>query len=648
MRSTLLVIPFLLLTPFLSYSQNDLNSKTLFTLGETPYDLGTFEYYFLKNSERPSADSAELKIDEYLELYINFRLKVQEAKSLDMHQDPAFIQELEGYKAQLAEPYLTATQYNDSLVMEAYERKKYEVSAAHILLRVDANALPADTLQVYNRLLDIKSEIEGGLDFEVAAKRYSQDPSARMNSGNLGYFSSLQMVYPFENAAFDNPVGSLVGPIKTRFGYHLLKVIDKRPARGQIKVAHIMIRNQADSSAADAKQKIFNIYENLQNGANWEEQCKIYSEDKSSAANGGELNWFGTGALVPEFENVAFALENNGDISEPVETRFGWHIIKLIDKKPLPPLEEMRQELELRIKRDSRSKESKKEILATLKKSQNFQLDSNVYIQALAGIDSTLKLAKWSYDSTNTLVNQTLFSLKGGSYSVKDFYDFVMEAQRSRSNADLKDYKNQLYDRFESQSIMDAELAYLEQNNQDFKLILDEYESGILLFNLMEKEVWQKALEDTTGLKMYFEDHQSDYQSKEQLDVRKLTSEDSTVIARAAQKLDLSNSQLDSLFNSQEALALQIDNLKVEKGEIAFLDSNWKEGNHYQKDGNFYTLWVVKSVSDSRPLKLEEVRGLAISDYQSHLEKVWVNALREKYPYQLNKKVLKRFVKTFD
>ncbi|MCV9388088.1 peptidylprolyl isomerase [Reichenbachiella ulvae] len=620
----------------------------LFTLGDQSYDLGTFEYYFLKNSERPSADSAQIKIEEYLDLYINFRLKVLEAKNRNMDQDPAFIEELEGYKSQLAEPYLTATQYNDSLVMEAYERKKFEVSAAHILLRVDENALPADTLQVYNRLLDIKSEIEDGLDFSIAAKKYSQDPSARMNSGNLGYFSSLQMVYPFENAAYDNPVGSLVGPIKTRFGYHLLKVIDKRPARGQIKVAHIMIRNQSDSLAEEVKKKIFSIYENLQSGADWNEQCKIYSEDKSSAPKGGELNWFGTGALVPEFENVAFALENKGDYSEPVQTRFGWHIIKLIDKKPLPPLEEIRQELEARIKRDSRSKESKKEVLATLKKSQDFTLDSAVYKQAMAGIDSTIKFAKWTYDSTSTLLDQSIFSLKGGTYSVEDFYKFVVEAQRSRSNADLADYKNQLYERFESQSIMDAELAYLEQNNQDFKLILDEYESGILLFNLMEEEVWQKALEDTTGLSAFFEQNQSNYQANEMLEVRKLSAQDSLTLVKASQNLDLSNSQLDSLFNSQEALALQVDDLKVEKGEIAFLDTNWELGNHYQKEGNFYTLWVVKEVLPTRPLALNEVRGLAISDYQSHLEKLWVASLKEIYPYELNKKVLKRFVKTFD
>lgn len=649
MRRTLL-FPFLLsLSVFSSQAQKgSLDSQVLFSLGNTKYELGTFRYYFLKNTEEPSADSAQIKVDEYLNLYIKFRLKVLEAKTREMDQDPAYIEELAGYKTQLAEPYLASAQFNEALIQEAYERMQQEVSAAHLLIKVDPNALPADTLKAYNRVLDIKKEIDGGLAFEQAAKKYSEDPSARMNSGNLGYFSALQMVYPFENAVYENEVGELVGPVKTQFGYHLLKVLDKRPARGQVKAAHIMLRTGSDSAAIVAKKKIDIIYENLLGGADWKEQCRIYSEDKSSANNGGELRWFGTGALVPEFENVAFALENSGDISEPVQTRFGWHIIKLIDKKPVPPLDEIRSELESRVKRDSRSRESKKEILLSLKETQAFQLDSAVLEEALAGIDSTVKWAKWSYDSSDTALDQVLFSMKGGSFRLSDFYAFVLEEQRQRSKADLKDYKKQLYERFESESILDAERAYLEQKNEDYQQILDEYESGILLFNLMEEEVWQKALLDSAGLKQFFESNQENYQSEETLLVKRLVGKDSVLLADVGQQLPLSNSQMDSLINSSEALALQVDELKIKRGEFEFLDAHWSVGSYYQREGHSYVLWVIEELRPASPLELDEVRGLAISDYQKHLEEIWVQSLMEKYPYKLNKKVLKRFVKTFD
>lgn len=649
MRRTLLFTFLLSLSLFSSQAQKgSLDSEVLFSLGDTNYELGTFKYYFLKNTDEPSADSAQIKVDEYLELYIKFRLKVLEAKRRGMDQDPAFIEELAGYKTQLAEPYLTATQFNEALIQEAYDRSQQEVSVAHLLIKVDPNALPADTLKAYNRILDIKKEIEGGLVFEQAAKRYSEDPSARMNSGNLGYFSALQMVYPFENAVYEHEIGELVGPVKTQFGYHLLKVLDKRPARGQVKAAHIMLRTGSDSAAVAAKKKIDTIYDNLIGGADWKEQCRIYSEDKSSSNNGGELRWFGTGALVPEFENVAFALENPGDISEPVQTRFGWHIIKLIDKKPVPPLDELRSELETRVKRDSRSRESTAEVLKSLKKTQEFELDSAVLEAAFAGIDSTVKWAKWSYDTTDVAFDQVLFKMKGGSYQISDFYAFVLEEQRQRSRADLEDYKKQLYERFESESVLAAERAYLEQNNQDYQQILDEYESGILLFNLMEEEVWEKALLDSVGLKQFFAANQDKYQSEEALIVKRLVGQDSALLSNVGQQVPLSNSQMDSLINSSETLALQVDELKIKRGELEFLDAHWSVGSYYQRDGQSHVLWVVEEIEPATPLKLDDIRGLAISDYQKHLEEVWVQSLMEKYPYKLNKKVLKRFVKTFD
>ncbi|PIB36817.1 hypothetical protein BFP72_16125 [Reichenbachiella sp. 5M10] len=625
-----------------------LQNKTLFRLGDQSYDLGTFEYYFLKNADRPTSDSAEFKIDEYLNLYVNFRLKVQEALDRGMDQDQAFVQELDGYKQQLIEPYLTSSQLNEGLVEQAYDRLHYEVSASHILLKVEENALPDDTLRVYNRIAEMKVDIEAGADFGEMAQRYSEDPSAQTNKGYLGYFSALQMVYSFENAAFDNPVGSIVGPIKTRFGYHLLNISDKRPARGQVHVAHIMIRAQQDTASIErARRKAYSVYQNLEEGKAWDEQCALYSEDQSSAKNGGELRWFGTGALVPEFEDAAFALEESGDISEPIQTRFGWHIILLIDKKPLGSLEEMRADLEKRIARDSRAQGTRKEALAKLKKEHQYEPNEAQKVSALGAVDSTLSLGKWSYDTTSLALQEVLFTLDDQSYTRGDWFHFVVTNQRARKSSDLVEYKKQLYDRFEEESVFDLEMQYIEQTNVNYQRILDEYRSGILLFNLMEKEVWAKALEDTAGLQQYYKANQGNYSKGERIKVKKYISEDSTVIASVWTKLDYSNSELDSLFNTQEALALQIEELTVAKGESVFADEHWTEDVFVQNEKGYFTLWVVEEVLPQGVTELDKIKGLVISDYQNELEQKWLDALKTKYPYKLNKQVLKSFVKTF-
>jgi peptidyl-prolyl cis-trans isomerase SurA len=325
----------LLLTASTMLLGQDNSKSTLFTLGDQDYNIGEFEYYFLKNTEKPDAKSAKSQVNDYLKLYIDFRLKVQEAISLGMDKDEAFVQELEGYREQLLEPYLMESQINESIIQEAYDRLQYEVSGSHILLKAPKNATPEDTLKVYNQLLDYKKRIEEGADFGQLAMQYSDDHSARQNKGYLGYFTAMQMVYSFESAAYNNSVGDLVGPFKTQFGYHLLRIEDKRPARGQVSAAHIMVRFDPNDQDK-AQEKAQSIYDNLQKGMDWDQQCRLYSDDQNTAKNGGQLRWFGTGQLVPEFEDAAFALETVGSISEPVKTQFGWHIIKLLDKKRAP------------------------------------------------------------------------------------------------------------------------------------------------------------------------------------------------------------------------------------------------------------------------------------------------------------------------
>lgn len=629
-------------------SQNEKSQEIIISIGESSFELDEFDYYFLKNTDRPPAAEAKSAVNEYLDLFVNFKLKVEEAIDLKMDQDPAFIQEFNGYRDQLIEPFLSTTKVNEDLVLEAYERLQYEVSGSHILIKPKSSK-PADTLAAYNEILGYKQRIENGEDFAKVAKEHSHDRSAQRNGGYLGYFTAMQMVYPFENAAYSAEIGELVGPFKTRFGYHILSLNDKRPARGQAKVAHIMIRFEQDSaSQVRAEKKVNSIYTSLEKGGDWAELCETYSDDKNTSKNNGELKWFSTGQLVPEFEDVAFAMDSLGSISKPVKTRFGWHIIKLLDKKPLPTFEEQRVDIEKRISKDTRTAVKKSTAISLIKSKYEYKADSMNWKKATDKFDSTLLSASWQIDSTSELMDSTLFVLKNRKYTVGDFWEYVLKNQKKRNTTSLSEHVDHLYNQFEETSIFDYETEIIRDTNTEYRMILDEYKSGILLFNLMEKNVWNKAITDTTGLKQYFEDNKNDYQMDAHLEVRKLTLADSTQLPSLQSSLALSNSQLDSMFNSVEPLTLQIEEKKIFKGDSEFLDDKWMLGMHVERSESSYILWSVKEVKTKGYKKFDDIKGTVISDYQKELEEEWIKELKKKFPVKINKPVVKKYIKSFE
>ena len=652
MKHCLLPLLLTITLPFFSQAQSikDKSKVTLFTLGGQKHNLEEFEYYFLKNSDKPTPDDASQEVNEYLRLYVDFRLKVQEALTLGMDKDPGFITELAGYKEQLIEPYLLTSKINEELIQETYGRMQTEVSGSHILLRTPPSATPEDTLEIYNRLLELKTRIENGEDFGKLAKEYSDDKSALQNNGYLGYFSALQMVYPFENAAFNNDIGDVVGPFSTQFGYHILRIEDKRPARGQALAAHIMIRHSGDdTSIANAKVKSQSIYENIKAGKDWDEQCRLYSDDKNTSENGGQLRWFGTGNLVPEFENVAFSLEK-GEVSVPVITQFGWHIIKLIDRKPIPSLDEQRSTIEKRIARDSRSTTKKETALKRLKHAHHYKLDSSARTRAIAAFDSTLLNGSWKAPTNVDLRNSILFSTGDQRFSVGQFWQFVVSKQKARGSVTIDSYATLLLDQFVETSIFDLEKAHITNSNKQYKMILDEYQSGILLFNLMEQKVWNKAIEDTTGLKAFYENNSNRYQLDEHCMVRKIVVAHANMLDTIQSCLSFDKAKLDALFNKNNPLAVQITDHRILKGENEFLDQHWAIGTHIEKrvDSEVATIWEVKSINSKGVKPLKETRGLVISDYQSALEQEWLKELREKYPVKISKSAKKKYIATFE
>lgn len=543
MRSNhlLVAVAALALAGCTATKKNDSKEPAIATLGSQPISLSEFRYVYEKNNSGNDDAYTRQSIDEYLNLYINFKLKVKEAESRGLDTTMAFRRELEGYKEQLAQPYLTEKSVTDQLVREAYERMKQEVNASHLLLSVPAGASPEDTLAVYNRAIELRQRALSGEDFGALAQQYSQDPSAADNKGNLGYFTALQMVYPFEDAAFETPAGSVSMPVRTRFGYHLIKVHNKRQSRGEAKVAHIMVRSTPDAPAADsiaAKKRVDAIYRRLQKGEGWNKLAAEFSEDASTANNGGELPWFGTGRMIPSFEEAAFALQQPGEIAAPVYTPYGWHIIKLQEKRSLPPYEEMEQYLRNKIAKDSRAELNKTAFLKRIKQENSLIESAETKATALEQANEALLQGNWTYDTEDKRLKQTLFTIQGKNYTVGDFYTYVQQQQRPRANGTPAHAMNLLYTDFLEKSLLEYEKNNLANKYTDYRMLVQEYHDGILLFQLMDERVWAKAIDDTVGLRNYFNQNREKYTWGARADAIVISAANKDLLQQAQQQLD--------------------------------------------------------------------------------------------------------------
>lgn len=449
----------LLLTIFSCLSLTAVAQKdpVVMSIDGKPVTQTEFLQIYTKNNPDPSFDKDSL--DRYMELFQVFKLKVAEAEALGYDTLPRLKKELEGYKKQLALPYLIDSVQNQNMVTEAYNRTATEVRCSHILIKLDPNASPKDTLAAYNRLLGLKARIEKGEDFASVAKSKngSEDPSVANNGGDLGYFTAFQMVYPFEEKAYNTTVGQVSDPFRTRFGYHILKVTDKRPARGTIKVAHIMIatgREATQETRMNAEKKINEIYDSLVVGAAWDKMVSAYSEDANSTKKAGELPAFGSGTsqrMVLEFEDAAFALKEVGQISKPVKTQYGYHIIKLIEWTPVKSFEQIRRELQAKVNKDERSKVTQDSFVQKLKTQYNYQNKAEKGLEwFVKNLDSNYYVGKWK--ATALKSNKTLFVLDGQKFKQQDFAQYVEKNFRSvrKDNNDV--VVKQLYQQWEKNS----------------------------------------------------------------------------------------------------------------------------------------------------------------------------------------------------
>ncbi|MDA9552686.1 peptidylprolyl isomerase [Flavobacteriaceae bacterium] len=616
------------------------NDDVLFSVGDEPILAQEFIRVYNKNLEIVQ-DESQKDIDAYLNLFVNYKLKLQEAKSIGLDKKPSYLKELKGYQKQLSKKYLTESNVTEALIKEAYDRMSYEIKAQHILVRIEE--YEKDTTAYYKKILNFK---------ERFFKQGFESVKTSVHNGNtvfvedLGYFSSFKMVYDFESAAYNTGVGEISDPFRTQYGYHVVKVLDKRKSQGEVTVGHIMISLNENDSLAKAEVRINELYKMLQQGQKFESLAQQFSEDKSSAKMGGKLKSFKTGQLASaEFEKVAFSLQNNGDISIPFKTSYGWHIVKLYNKTPLASYEQLKSDLEQQVKRDSRSKLISSAMSKKLRQNYKVPEAAVVLPNFLEFFDEEFFKNTWTL--SESFEGSKQFIVIGNKQLVySDFYNYLNNSKRGlKVRQSVTDFVTTQYENFVNSEVLKYHEENLEFVNVDFANILNEYREGLLLFDLMEDKVWNAVKSDTAALHAFYESNKKDYLNPEKVKAILVTSPKKEFIKKA-KKLLIENKTVEEIkqqINTSDQNILVTTGMLSKNTNIIPEDFLMKIGlSDIYKWNKAYHIVMVTEVLPESIKTFEDAKGLVISDYQIIYEKNWMEVLSKKYKVSVNKEVLKR------
>lgn len=640
------------------------NADVILEVGDEKVTAAEFLHIYTKNNRNQELSYSLDSLNSYMDLFVNFKLKVAEAKSMGLDTLKSFQQELKGYRTQLAQPYLTDKTVEDELIREAYERLKFDVNASHILIKIDPEKQGADTLEAYKKAQKVRKLLLDGGDFEEIARKYSDDESVRYNNGNLGFFTVFGMVYPFETAAYNTPVGEISNIVRTRFGYHILRVNEKRPAKGRIRVAHIMVLTPKEANEEQKKQaeyKVDIIQKKLEAGESFEDLAKEFSEDRRSGREGGLLPWFGVGGkMIPEFENAAYQLNEVGEVSKALRTSYGYHFIKLVDKEPIGTFEEEKLKLDRRISNSARASRSKDVLVERLMKEYNAKVNEAAFNEVKALITDSIFFGKWDAREAYKL-KKPVFTFADEKVSQEDFARYMTKFNRKTEPKPLDFFVKEKFEDFKADKILAYEKSNLENKYEKFRFLMKEYHDGILLFDVTDKMVWSKAVKDTLGLEQFYQNNKDNYMWDTRYQTHIVSVDDKKVrksVLKYMKKNPAASWELvDSLFNPADTLMdskpfVQKEHWVVyEAGQNQFADElAEKYAKKLDKKGR-----IVCVMDDSRVLDmskrepgvkaLSEARGVITADYQNYLEKEWINALHTKYEIKIHDDVLKKLVK---
>jgi len=633
------------------------NDPVIMTVNGKNYKKSEFEYYYNKFNSEDVID--KLSLNDYVNSFKNLKLKLAEAEAQGMDTTIAFRSELAGYRATEATPYLDDLEVNDELVSREYDRMKSLIEVSQIPVPFpgvkDNNfkTFPSDTLETFNRAIQIKNRLLKGEDFGKTAEALAKEtntPQAE-KPGYLGWFTGLMLTPSFEDVAFNTPVGKIGQLARTNFGYHIIRIDAKKENPGSINVAHILITcppNADSAQVSDAQAKINEIYAQLKTGGDFAALAKESSKDPGTASKGGDLGWLDFAAssrLVSEFKEVAWGLTEIGEISKPFKTQFGYHIVKLLGKKPVEPLEEFRKEIASKYNSGGYFIPLHQAGIDKMKKEFGFQKNDAAY-RALFSKANTVYPADSLFFTSFDNEDMPLFTIGDAKYTVSQFMNYLKKNNRSAFTMST-DLLNDRLQGFEYEALYETKDKSLESKYPDFRNLIQEYRDGILMFNISNQEVWAKASEDTEGLAAFFEQNKQRYAWNEPYYKGYVVLVKDNKIKKKLQK------EIAGMDNDK-AVQYLLDNYRVgevsyvkvekkglfKKGEDAYVDEAVFNSGVAERPAGFSDFFLLGKLLKA-PESYTDVGGTVITDYQNYLEEAWIKKLNEKYKVTVYPDVIK-------
>jgi len=648
MNSKFAIIFLAILTSFSGFSQK--HKDVLLTINDQPVYATEFKEVFNKNLDLV-LDESQKNVEGYLDLFIDYKLKITEAYAQGLDKNEEYIKEFKKYQDQLSKKYIYDKRVTSKLVTEAYERGLEEINADHVLVLVNLNASPADSLKAYNKIKTVYDKAISGEDFTSLVKQYSEEPGVEKKEGKLGYFSVFQMVYPFETAAYNTKVGEISEITRTAFGYHIIKINDRRLKKPKINVSHIMVFSNKNKKVENPEERINELYAKVMQGESFEDVAKQFSEDKATGVKGGVIKTFGPGDLrAPLFEKEAYKLTKEGEVSKPIKSSFGWHIIKLNKKYNIPTFEEEKDEIEKKVNSGARANVVTQAINNKIIKKYGYKEGVSYSPYFNTYLTDSILTKKWKQTPISPSENKVLFTIGDKEITYSDFSDYIFIRQKlSKRYNDISRMLTDYFEEFKNKSIQDFYKKKLEAENKEYATIINEYRNGLLVYDVMNENIWKVAKEDSIGLQKYYEETKQDYTWKKRVSVDILSTTNDT-IAKQVQDLlkeSVEISKIKEQLNTNSKVNViitsgtyEIDKSELPKGFVATLGVS----EIYKRDASSVVV-NVKDIIEPATKEFEEVKGIVLSNYQTNVEKKWMQSLHDKYQVTINKKVLKKIKK---
>lgn len=627
-------------------------------------------------------------LTEYVDLFVNFRTKLEDAYAQGYDTMPTLLSELKGYRTEIASPYLIDSATLERILVEAYERNHYVLHASHILVKLKANPTVADTVAAYKKAMSYYERAVAGEDFTALAieaneERFRQDmvppdDPRRRDNGDLGSFTVFDMIYPFENAAYSLQAGEISKPVRTKYGYHVVKLWSRTPSFGKYSLQHIWCA--FGDNEAGAESRIREAYKKIQEGNSFARVCSDYSDDQRTAQNGGFMPDMSINQLPPEYV-VELAKLQPGQVGEPFRTSFGWHLLMLVKNETLPPFEDMMPYYKQRLARDMRSNEPRSTFIEQCKKRYGFidytttpveqgkkgkgKNEPTVYMASLQpcvdALNDSVFYKTWHFRGSMVTDKHPLFAIGDKEYGPADLLRYVESRMRNEAECSLEVYLQNRYNEYVNNMVYQYADSRLEEENPEFASLMDEYRTGLMIFAYNDKNVWSRALLDTAGFANFYAkasqthslDNEEDapYFWNERANVTIVTVSDSTLVMPAkalkllakATKKQWADGMITDKFIAQKKGegSISVAHKLVEKDNQTLLQpSQWRKGTYIVPQAKGYLAVRVDELLDPCLKSRTEARGYYVSDYQNYLDAQLIEQLRAKYNVIIHQDVI--------